>query len=83
MNFRYDIPSNSIDNLKDHFVLMFDLISMQVGTVNSHYPQTVREPLRLKLNFSFPVKHVTNFLVLGERKSSVVVDKFDVVGKKL
>ena len=61
---------------------MSDLTSMQDATENCPYPELVEEPLRLELNFSFPLEHVTEFIVLGERMSSVAVDKFGVVGKK-
>ena len=44
MNFQDDIPSNPIDNLKDHYVLVFDLSSMQDATEIFHYPELVGEP---------------------------------------
>ena len=72
-----------IDNFKDHYVLVFDLTSMQDATKNCHYPELVGEPLRLELNFTFPLEHVTELIVLGERKSSVAVDKFGVVAKNI
>ena len=83
MNFQDDIPSILIDNFKDHYVLVFDLTSMQDVTENCHYPELVGEPLRLELNFTFPLENVTELIVLGERLSSVAVDKFGVVGKNI
>ena len=83
MNFQDDIPSITIDNFKDHYVLVFDLTRMQDSTENCHYPELVGEPLRLELSFTFPLKHVTELIVLGERMSSVAVDKFGVVGKNI
>ena len=83
MNFQDDIPSIPIDNFKDHYVLVFDLTSMQDATENCHYPKLVGEPLRLGLNFTFPLEHVTELFVLGERMPSVAVDKFVVVGKNI
>ena len=86
MNFQDDIPSIPIDNFKDHYVLvvlLFDLTSRQDATENCHYPELVGEPLRLELNFTFPLEHVTELIVLGERMSSVAVDKFGVVGKNI
>ena len=80
-NFQVDIPSIPGDNFKDHYVLVFDLTAMQDATENCHYPELVGEPLRLELNFTFPREHVTELFVLGERMSSVAVDKFGVVGK--
>ena len=76
MNFQDDIPSTPIDSFKYHYVLVFDLTSMQHATKNCHYP----EPLRLELNSTFPLERVTELIVLGERMSSVAVDKFGVVG---
>ena len=83
MNFQDDIPSIPIDNFEDHYVLVFDLTSMQDATENCHYPELVGEPLRLELNFTFPLEHVTELIVLGERMSSVASDKFSVVGKNI
>ena len=83
MNFQNDIPSISIDDFKDHYVLVFDLNSMQDATENCQYPELVGELLRLGLNFTHPVENVTELIVLGEGMSPVVVDKFGVVGKKV
>ena len=82
-NFQDDIPSIRIDNFKDRYVLVFDLTSMQDATENCHYSELVGEPLRLERNFTFPLEHVTELIVLGERMSSVAVDKFGVGGKDI
>ena len=83
MNFQDDSPSIPIDKFKDHYVLKFDLFSIQDATENCHYPELVEDTLRLELNFIFPLEHVTELIVLGERMSSVAVDKFGVVGKNI
>ena len=83
MNFEDDIPSIPIDDFEDHYVLVFDLNSMQDATENCHYPQLVEELLRLELIFTNPLVNVTELIVLGERMSSVAVDKFGVVGKNV
>ena len=83
LNFQDDIPSIPIDNFKDHYVLVFDLTSMQEASENCHYPKLFGEPLRLELNFTFPLEHVTELIVLGEKMSSVAVDKFGVVRKNI
>ena len=61
---------------------MFDLTTMQDATENCHYPELVGETQRLEQNFTLPPEHVTELIVLGERLSSVAVDKFGVNGKK-
>ena len=66
MNFQDDIPSIPIDDFKDHYVLVFDLTSMQDATESFHYPEPVGEPLRLELNFTPPLENATELIVLGE-----------------
>ena len=83
MNYQIDIPSIPIDNFKDHYVLVFDLTSMQDATENGRYPELVGEPLRLRLNCTFPPEQGTELIVLGEGMSSVAVDKFGVVEKNI
>ena len=83
MNFQDDIPSIPIDDFKDHYVLVFDLTSMEDATEKCYFPEFVGEPLRLELNFTNPLENVIEIIVLGERMSSVAVDKFDVVGKNV
>ena len=81
--FQDDISSFRIDNFKDHYVIVFDLTSMQDATEKCHYPELITEPLRLELSFAFPLEPVTVFIVLGEQKSLVAVDKFGVLGKNV
>ena len=83
MNFQDDIPSIHIGDFKDHYVLVFDLTSLQDATENCHYPELVEETLRLEINFTNPLENVTELNVLGERMSSNAVDKFGVVGKNV
>ena len=83
LNFQDDIPSIPNDNSNEHHVLVFDLTSMQDATENCHHPELVGEPLKLELNFTFPLEHNTELIVLGERMSSVADGKFGVVGKNI
>ena len=63
-------------------MVVFDLTSMQDATESCHFPELFGEPLRMELNLTNPLENVTELIVLGERMSSVAVDKFGVVGKK-
>ena len=83
MNFQDDIPSMPVDDSKDHYVLVFDLTSMQDANENCHHPELVGEPLRLELNFTNPLENLTEPIVLGEQMSSVAVDKVGFVGKNV
>ena len=83
MNFHEHIPLIPIDNFKDHYVIVFDLTSMQDATEKCHYPELVGEPLRRELIFTFPLEHVTELFVLVEQMSSVAVDKFGGYGENI
>ena len=72
-----------IDISKGHYLIVFDLPSMEDATKSWFYPELVGEPLRLTLNFSFPLRHVTELTVLGERKSLISSDMFGVVWKNI
>ena len=83
MNFQDDIHSIPVDDFKHHYLLVFDLTSMQDATEICHYPDIVGEPLRVELNFTHPLEDVTEPIVLGEQMASVAVDMFGVVGKNV
>ena len=51
--------------------------------LNSYYPELIGEPLRLELYFSLLLETITEFIVLGERKSSVAVHMIGIVGDKI
>ena len=81
MIFQDDIRSLFVDIFENHSVLVFKLTPLQDGTENCHYPELVGEPLRRELNFTLPLEHVTELIVLGQQMSLVVVDKLGVAGK--
>ena len=83
MTFQDDIPSNTNDNFKDHPVLVFNFTSMQDFTESFHYSELVGEPLRPELNFNFPLEYASELSLVGERMSSIAVEKFDVGGKNM
>ena len=62
---------------------MFGLTSMEDATEKGHYTELVGEPLRLELNFTFPLEHITELIVLGERMSLVAVNKLSVVARSI
>ena len=83
MNFQDDFSSIPIDEFKDHYVMVFDLTSMQEATGNCHYHELVGKPQGLELIFTNPPENVNGIIVLGERMSSVASDKFGVVGNNV
>ena len=51
LNFQDDIPSIPIDDFKDHYVLVFDLTSMQDTTENCHYSELVGQTIETGAKF--------------------------------
>ena len=80
MNFQFVVPSISIDNVKQHCVLGFDLTSMQDATEGCNNPEKVGEPLRLEFKLAFPLEHITEPIVFWKHLCSVAVDNFGVFG---
>ena len=81
INFQDDIPSILIHSFSDHYLLVFDLTSTQDATESFTYAELVEEPVRLELNFTFPVERIKKLILLGEGMFSVGIDKFGGVGK--
>ena len=81
MNFQDEIPSIPIDNFKDHYVVRFDLTSIQDATEICHYPEIVEEPLSLELSFTVPLEQDSELIVLGERMSSATVTSLVLLEK--
>ena len=83
MNFQDDIPSIPVDKFKHHNAIAFDWTSTHDATENSSYTELVGEPMRLELNFTFDLEHITERIVLEEQSFLVAVDNLGVVGKKI
>ena len=74
MNVKDDVPSIPIENFTNQFLLVFDLSTMPDATEKCHHFELLGEPLRLEPNFIYPLKHITELILLGERMSSDAVD---------
>ena len=83
MNFNEDIPALPLQVFQDHYILVFDLTSLQDAGECVHYPELTGESIRLELFFEYPLENVTEIIVLGERISTVKIDKFGTVGKNV
>ena len=57
LNFQDNSPSIRVDNFKNHYVLVFDLTSIQDATEHYHYREKIGEPLRLELYFNSLLKN--------------------------
>ena len=81
MNFNEEIPVLPNDFFTDHYVLVFDLTSLQDAGKNVHYPEISGENLCLEMFFERPLTIVTELIFLEERISTVKIDQFGTVAK--
>ena len=56
-----------MEEVQNHYILVFDLTSLQDAAEQLHYPELSEENLRLEMFFQFPLKPVTEVPVSGEK----------------
>ena len=75
LKFEEDGPGIPLDDYTNHYVLVFDLTSTQESNVQMFYPDVVGAGLRVELYFSEMLRNTVEVIVLGERLSTVFIDK--------
>ena len=83
MQFNEVFSALPIDDFQTHYILVFDMTSLQDAAEQLHYPELIGDSLRLEMFFQFPLEQKTEVIVLGERVSNVQIDKFGTVAKKI
>ena len=83
MKFNEDFPALPMEDFQNHYILVFDLTSLQDAAEHLHYPELSGESLRLEMFFQFPLEQVTEVIVLVERLSNIKIDKFGTVAKNV
>ena len=81
MQFNEDFPALPMEDFQNHYILVFDLTSLQDAAEQLHYPELSGESLRLKMFFKFPLEQVMEVIILGERISNIQIDKSGTVTK--
>ena len=83
MNFNEEISALPNHQFQNHYILVFNLISLQDDDENIHYPELSGESIRLEMFFDRSLGNVTEIIVLGERMSTVKIDQFGTVAKNV
>ena len=65
MQFNEDFPALPMEDFQNHYILVFDLTSLQDAAEQLHYPELSGENLRLEMFFQFPLEQVTEVIVFG------------------
>ena len=83
MNFDEEFPAFPNNLFQSHYLLVFDLTSLQDAGKNFHYPELSGESMLLEMFFDLALRNVTELIVLGERMSTVKIDQFGTVAKNV
>ena len=83
MTFNEEIPKLPNNLFQNHYVLVFDLTSLQDAGENIHYPELSGESIRLEMFFDRQLTNVTELIVLRESMSTVKIDQFGTVAKNV
>lgn len=75
LKFEEDGPNIPLSDYENHFVLVFDLTSTQESNVLLYYPDVVGGSLRLEMYFERNLTETIEVIVLGERLSTIFIDK--------
>lgn len=73
LHFDHNSPGISLQEYKNHFVIVYDLTSTQQSNSQVYYPELVGGALRLELTFEEALKQSIEILVLGEQLTTVYV----------
>ena len=66
IQFKEDFPAFPIEDFRNHYILVFDLTSLQDAVERLHYPKLSGESLRLEILFHFLLEQLTEVIVLGD-----------------
>ena len=83
MQFNEDFPALPMEDFQNHYILVFDLTSLQDAAEQLHYPELSGESLRLEMFFQFPLEQIIEKIVLGEKLSNLQFDKFGTIAKNV
>ena len=83
MQFNEDFPALPMEDFQNHYILVFDLTSLQDAAEHLHYLELSGESLRVEMFYQLSLEQVTEVIVLGERLSNIQTDIFGTVAKNV
>ena len=83
MNFSEEIPALPNHQFENHYILVFDLSSLQDAGEIINYLELSGESIRLEKFSDRSLRNVTEIIVLGELMSTVKIEQFGTVAKNV
>lgn len=81
MKFNDETPGLPLVHFNEHFILVFDLTSLQDAGDQIFYPEIIGGSLRLEMYFENALEKPIEIMVLGERLSTIYIDRAGSVVK--
>ena len=81
MKYNDETPTLPFDDYDNHYILVFDLTSLQDAADQIHYPEIIGGSLRLEMYFDESLEKAVEVIVLGERLSTIYIDRAGSVVK--
>ena len=81
LNIKSDGNGIPVDHYKDHFIMVFDLTPTREADSDVYFPDLVGEPLRIELYFTEALTNAIEVVFLGEKLTSVLINKEGKVEK--
>jgi hypothetical protein len=75
LHFEQDGPAISLADYDHHYILVFDMTSTQQSETEIYYPELIGAGIRIELYFTNNLTDPVEFMVLGERLTSVQIYK--------
>ena len=76
-----ETPALPFDQFEHHYILVFDLTSLQDAADQIHYPELIGGSLRLEMYFAESLEKALEVIVLGEQLSTIYIDRAGSVAK--
>ena len=75
LNFDQDGPGISLVDYNNHYILVFDLTSTQQADTEVYYPEVVGGGIRIELYFATALTDPVELIILGEKLSTIFINK--------
>ena len=75
LNFSDDGPGITLNEYNEQFILVIDLTSISQADTEIYYPELVGAGIRVQLYFTNPLVRTTEVILLGEKLSTIFINK--------
>lgn len=81
ISFDQDGPGIPLKDYNNHYILVFDLTSTQQADTEVYYPEVIGAGIRLELFFRTALTSPVELIVLGEKLTTIFIEKDGKVTK--